>query len=476
MTKLCRTALLGCFAVALLLFAPLRAPAQESSPSLLGGFDEESPLASSEQASGDEQGKTLPVRLSGYARLCTLYDFGHSAPDPGWTDFRGFQRLRPELFAELTFDPASTVRLKASGKFWHDFIFDIRDSNNYSQQYIDDMENRAELWEAFVQASPKPGLEIKVGRQIVVWGNSENLRVTDVLNPLDMREIGMTDIEDLRLPIFMSKVDLVVSKVTASALAIHEIRSDWVDAFGSPYSPYPFPPPKSDELSDSIENTGFGFSLSGRFTGFDAAFYAADYYDHTSHIAVARPMRIIPAFPLPVIIPPEYERQYSKLNMFGGMANIAVGNTLLKVEAAFKDGFEFLLVPGQKKSRLDTLAGIEYSGITDTEISVDYSVQYYLDWEPIMAYTPEDIRQSESYLAARVTHDMLHDTLHLTVVGMLIGDWGSDGWFARAQVEYDWTDDFSTMLGGVLYGSGDMNLFQYLDDNDRIFLNLKYSF
>lgn len=451
--------------------------ARAEDSSLLGGFDDDNALlAAASESSSEDEGEKLPISLTGYARLSTLYDFGHSDPDPGWTDFRGFQRLRPELFAELQFDPAPPLRIMVSGKFWHDFIFELRDDNEYTQQYIDDMENRAELWEAYVQATPAPPLTITVGRQIVVWGNSENLRVTDVLNPLDLRELGMTDLEDLRLPIFMSRVDLVASKVTASALAIHEIRSNWVDAFGSPYSPYPAPLPENDELADSLENTCFGFSLSGRFTGFDAAFYTANYFDHSSHIVMTRAPVVIPAFPIPQVIPPEYARRYSKLSMFGGMANIAVGNTLLKVEAAVKDGFEFLLLPGQKARRLDTLAGIEYSGFTETSIALDYSVEYYLDWEPAMAYTPENVVRSQNYLAGRVTRDFWYDTLHLTLVGMLVGDWGDDGWFARAQVEYDWTDDFSTTLGGVLYGTGDMDLFQYIDDNDRIFLNLKYSF
>ncbi len=47
----------------------------------------------------------------------------------------------------------------------------------------------------------------KVGRQIVIWGRSESLRVLDVLNPLDNREAGRVDIEDLRRPLAMVRVD-----------------------------------------------------------------------------------------------------------------------------------------------------------------------------------------------------------------------------------------------------------------------------
>ena len=35
----------------------------------------------------------------------------------------------------------------------------------------------------------------------------DNLRVTDVLNPMDLRVPGLTDIDDLRLPVTMIKLD-----------------------------------------------------------------------------------------------------------------------------------------------------------------------------------------------------------------------------------------------------------------------------
>ena len=47
----------------------------------------------------------------------------------------------------------------------------------------------------------------KLGRQIVNWGRSDTVRVLDVINPLDNREPGLVDIEDLRLPVTMARVD-----------------------------------------------------------------------------------------------------------------------------------------------------------------------------------------------------------------------------------------------------------------------------
>ena len=66
--------------------------------------------------------------------------------------------------------------------------------------------------------------DLKAGRQIVVWGRMDNIRVNDVLNPLDLRIPGLTDIEDLRLPVFMTRVDYYLANIALTGYLIHERR------------------------------------------------------------------------------------------------------------------------------------------------------------------------------------------------------------------------------------------------------------
>ena len=72
---------------------------------------------------------------------------------------------------------------------------------------LDAYEQESELREVYLQGALASALDIKVGRQIVVWGKSDNIRITDVLNPIDNREPGLVDIEDVRLPLTMSRLD-----------------------------------------------------------------------------------------------------------------------------------------------------------------------------------------------------------------------------------------------------------------------------
>jgi len=53
---------------------------------------------------------------------------------------------------------------------------------------------------------------------------------------------------------------------------------------------------------------------------------------------------------------------------------------------------------------------------------------------------------------------------------------GQDGAFQRFSVEYDLTDSVKITGGAVLYQSGDLARHKNIGDNDRIFVEIKYSF
>ncbi len=48
--------------------------------------------------------------------------------------------------------------------------------------------------------------DIKLGKQQVVWGKTDGLKLLDVLNPTDFREFLLMDFEDSRIPIWMANI------------------------------------------------------------------------------------------------------------------------------------------------------------------------------------------------------------------------------------------------------------------------------
>ena len=171
--------------------------------------------------------------------------------------------------------------------------------------------NELELLETYVQGSLLRYLDVKAGRQIVVWGKLDNIRVTDILNPLNLREIGATDIEDLRLPVNMLKIDGYLFNWTLTGIAIPEIRFNKNPEYGSDFYPAELPPPHEETPENGFEHMEYALSASGVFSGWDIAFYWADVYSDTSHL------ERLPGFY-------QVELAHAHINLYGAAFDVAV--------------------------------------------------------------------------------------------------------------------------------------------------------
>jgi hypothetical protein len=340
---------------------------------------------------------------------------------------------------------------------FRDFIYQLRDQD-YTDEVLDDYQQEIELDELYIQGSPTRSLDLKVGRQIVVWGKSDNLRVTDVLNPLDLREPGMVDIEDLRLPVAMTRLDWYVGDWNLSAILIHETRFNKNPAFGSDFYPFAAALPHENTPSDSLSNSEYALALSGVFSGWDIAFYAAGIYNDQFHQETRGGSPVL---------------EHARTNMVGSAVNIALGNWLLKGEAAHFTGLEYTSLPGEKKSRSDLLLGVEYSGFDDASLSLELVNRHIHNYDQILR--SESVRRDELQSALRFQGDYLHDRLHLILLNSLYLQGGAAG-FSRASLGYDLADALTLTGGVVFYHGGEKLPFGAFGDNDRLFLDLKFSF
>jgi hypothetical protein len=299
----------------------------------------------------------------------------------------------------------------------------------------------------------------------VVWGNSDNIRVTDVLNPLDMREPGLTDIEDLRLPVTMTKLDYYVGDWNLSAMTIHENRFDKTPVYGHDFYAGGAPRPPDDEPAQTLSNTEWALSLGGIFSGWDIDFYYARIFNDTPHIGV------ISNGP-----PPTLRRKHARLDMVGIAYNRALGNWLLKTEAAFFDGLEFFNRPDEAYSRLDMLIGLEYSGFKEATLSLEFADRHIFGYDEVLATAPDAVQEDMYQSVIRYTRDFRNDTLTLTLLAALFGPAEADGAYERISLEYDLTDTLELRGGAVLYQSGDLPNMRRIGDNDRLFFEVKYHF
>ncbi len=424
---------------------------------VLAGFDVE--LVATAQT-GDVD-KDSRWSFSGFLGLGTSYNFAHDAPDPGKTDWRGLSRLRLTLELEAGLRLSTAWELFVSGHAFNDFVYAINGRDDYTTQVLDQYENELELNDTFVAGRLGRGFFLRAGRQVVAWGTSETIRVTDILNPLDLREPGLTDIENLRLPVAMTRLDWVSRTWTVSGMAIHEIRFDKSPVYGNDFFPFAAPLPPDDIPASTLENTEYALSARGSFRGWDLSLYWADVFDDTPHLELAWP---------------RVELKHSRLQMVGAATGIAVGDWLIKGEGAHLRGLEFAMAPGETFFRTDLLAGVEYFGWNDTSVTVEAVVRHIHDFDPILDRPPDFAKQDRFEWVVRFSRMLFNQTLTLSLVAITSEIDGSGGGMQRLEARYDISDRLEMVGGVVFYSSGDAPGFEDIGDNDRLFLDLAYRF
>lgn len=434
---------------------------------ILDGFGDKTKSPDTEASKETDKKKAfrLPYdavgSLNGDFKLGSSFNFAHEAPKPDETDYRGLSKLKISLNVELDLNLSHSWRGKITSRAFYDFVYLLRGKDEFTDEVIDLYEKELELGETYLQGSLLPNLDLKLGRQIVVWGKSDYIRITDILNPLDNREFGLADIVDIRLPVTMSKLDYYSGDWNLSCIVVHENRFNKDPPYGSDFFPGSAPLPEEDHLNLNIKNQEYAVALNGIFTGWDLSLYSAYIFDDQAHLEhTSSGQRSV----------------HSRIVMAGGAANVAVGSWLLKSEAAYFQGLEFSELPNEKKTRLDILFGVDYSGFSETIISLEFANRHLFDFDKRLEDSPDYLRKNDFQSILRFTHDFLHDRLKLNFIASTFGISAENGAFQRLQFKYEWTDKVSITVGGIIYQSGNSRMFRHIGDNDRLFFEMKYNF
>ena len=363
--------------------------------------------------------------------------------------------LQTSLFLDYEHKFENGFKIKMNARAYYDAIYTIKGSEKFTKKELDELRSEIELFDAYIEGSITENLDIKIGRQVVVWGRSDTLRVTDILNPLDNRRPGLQDIEYLRLPVTMAKLDYFVNNWRITPIAILEQRFSKNPPYGSAFYPVNFSVPEDEDYSDVT----YALSIGREFKGWDINFYAAHVYDDEGYY----------------VLYPKLAKLHEKVNMFGAAANILVGDWLFKTELAYFDGLKYTTVRDQDFTRTDILLGIEYMGIDDTYISYDIVNRNIGGYDKHLLNELNPLHKHNYQHAFRIKSDFINATFHANYLITAYGEKLDKGGFQRVWVEYDWNDALKTTIGIVDY-IGDSPIMETFKNNDMFFGDITYSF
>ncbi len=360
--------------------------------------------------------------------------------------------VKSSLFLEYEHKFENNFKFKFNTKAYYDAIYDLRGKEKYATDELDELRDEVEIYDAYIEGSLRDNLDMRLGRQVVVWGRSDTIRVTDILNPLDNRRPGMVDIEDLRLPVTMAKFDYFLGNWRVTPMAIVEQRFSKKPPAGSAFNASPSPTPDNEEYSDISP----ALSVGAEFSGWDVNLYIAKIRDDVGYFNNGK-------------------IKHDKVNMFGTAINVLDGSWLFKSELAYFNGLKYTTTSNREFKRTDALLGVEYNGIADTLISYDVAVRKIHNYDTRLINEPLEVESERYQHAFRVSSDFMNATLKANYLISLFGKGLDEGGFQRVWAKYDIADGIFANMGYVDYIGGS-KLFDSVKDNDMAFVDVTYSF
>ena len=344
-------------------------------------------------------------------------------------------------------------------------------------------------------------LVFSLGRQMFNWGMADEFNPSDLLNPEDL-SLFMTRMKtERKLGVEAARAELYFGNFRWEVVWIPLFRPPLLPPDGSVWQPadlaelnrmtdeYPELVAVEDEQLPEpvLDNSSVASRVRATVGPVDLGafgFYGWDYipiYEFRYDFSGDAPV---------ITVTPAYQRLWAagaefaaamgsytvraegayfgdrKYNVDSGLGSLDVSNPFM----AFVEILNISREPSWVKSPSYSVAfGIDRTFGEDFYVNVQYYRQQILDYDDDIVFP-----QVVDGILARV-HDMFLDQTLTVGVNAIVGFYEGDG-MIEPFVEYDITDEIEVAAGCFILYGGEETTFGQFDDNDSVYIRMKYSF
>lgn len=387
--------------------------------------------------------------------------------------------VQPEIRTQFTDDTSLTAILRLRGDVEDNLEPGNRDQNTssaFSSRLLVGDYADIELREFFIDTYVNEA-SIRFGKQQVVWGQADGLKVLDVINPQSYREFILDDFDDSRIPLWSLNAEIPVGDDSAVQFlwvpdtTYHDLPETDADfAFSSsrvmPRVPagYTVSINEEDRPTNILEDSDLGMRFSAFMNGWDLTFNYLYHYNDTPVL-----YREITGFN--ITVNPEYERTH----LIGGTLSKAFGDFILRSEVGYSTNTFHVThdaadADGIKEAgEAAYVVGLDYSGFEDTFLSAQFFQSVLTkDFENV---TRDQIENTVTFLAERTFANETWKVESLFLHSINDGDG-----LIRPKVSYELASNVNVWAGAdIFYGKSD-GLYGQFKDQDRINVGFDWGF
>ncbi len=317
-------------------------------------------------------------------------------------------------------------------------------------------------------------MDIRLGKQKIIWGKADGVFITDVISPKDLREFLLPEFEEIRMGITALKLDYYMGNNSFELVWTPEFVPSHYPDKESIWFPNMFPTgvevdQSNKDIKPSIENSEVFAKYSMLSSTFDLELMGGYMWDNDPAMHQERFMSQGSMMPDSIVLQPEHHR----LTLAGGSFSTEISGVVVRGEGAFyKDKYfadNNLNNPDGtlKKDYAHYLVGFDFL-IGGVNFSAQFIQEAVFNHEETMQQ--DEFENTMTFLARE---DFLRDKLALEFF-MYYGFKNNDA-LIRPKATYEVGSGVNLIAGANLFTGTEGRFGQY-NQNDMVYFKLKYDF
>lgn len=313
----------------------------------------------------------------------------------------------------------------------------------------------------------------RLGKQQVVWGQADGVRVLDVVNPVDYREFILPPLEDRRVSLWMLNADGSLASGNLQVLLIPDTTYDVTPIGSARYSAsspllVPRPPVDRQVRLQEIEKPDNALDTGIRWQTFVGGWDVSLNYLYHFH---DQPVYRVDTEDEELLVTPEYERTH----LVGGSLSNAYGDFVVRGELGYSTDRYWIADFSKNQTgvvgspELAMVAGLDYSGSTNTFGSVQLHLSQMSEGRQ------EAVREEKELTwTVLIRRQLMNQSLALEAFAVQSVNRRDS--LVQLQASYTWNDHLNVYLSADAFSGDRDGLYGQYHENDQVTIGVNYHY
>jgi len=324
--------------------------------------------------------------------------------------------------------------------------------------------------EAFMEYTGE-GWGFKAGRQIIIWGQADGMKITDVISPMDLSEFLAQDYDDIRMPVNAITISRFADFYELELLCVPLFESYRLPGEGNPWALDLTGGMDNIHIDPAVEpeatlkNMEYGGKLAFYLSGIDLELTALHTWNKMPVYRyrtgdVEEDLHIVP--------------EHHRMGFVGLSFSKSLSAFILRGESAFYFGRKYTqstegMGNGLPESNsINYLLGIDWYPGNEWMVSGQFSDEWILD------HTNAILNPEHSLISTFALSKKLFRS-NLKLASFAYFQLNEGAFFLRNSADYALSDNIHVSTG-VDWFHGDSGTFSHYKDNSQVWVKAKYSF